>query len=734
MRTHIIQSNFTAGEVSPKLLGRVDIQRYANACKKAENLSVVIQGGLRRRDGLQFVYGAKDVGLGADGLPKPIRLIPWVFSRNESYILELGDKYVRFYQNGKIVLSDPTNPNSAPVEEPTEITADMLQDLSYAQGADTMFFAHTSHAPMQLVRNSQTSWSFTTIDWTKDENIMPFAELTPSPVCWLAPIPKKIPNPADATKTINAPMLVGSLVDLEYRESDTDPSTPKNGALFHAADVGKYIRVNGGVIKIMTVQDGTNKAEGRITSLMYGDASGNVIASPNAWTLETGVWSNDPKVGWPGCVALHQQRLIFAGSIKYPQTFWGSAIRAYRNFELGYVDDAAYSFTLDSDQVNPITALFSLNSLIALTHSSEFIITGTNNTITPSNISVRVPSNYGASYVRPMRVGTELVYMQRAGRKLLSMSYDPNSQTAYSVSDLTVLAEHLTEDLVTDAAYQQEPESLIRLVTTNGNLITLAYNKENEVTGWTRNRTGVVEWTTQTMDPNSTTTDPNDKDYISMDVQHERQDRFRNVASIPTKGGEDDCYVAVARQIGGTWKLYIERFRRDLHVDSALVGEPDPTNAAAVANGIAEWTGLEHLEGETVHIVADGVPMAPQKVIGGKITLVRKAFQVNIGLPFVSTLVTLKPEFQTNTGTAHGAHTSTSKLRIRLLETVGMVVNDDVIPFRHFGKYILDKPTPLFTGDMEVQLIGWDNQEVTIEQQQPLPFHVLAVIRTINAN
>lgn len=729
MRTHIIQTNFTAGEVSPKLLGRVDIQRYNSACKTAENVTVVIQGGLRRRDGLQFVYAAKDVGLGADGLPKPIRLIPWVFSREESYILEVGDKYIRYYQNGKIVLKDPNDANSDPYETTTTITADLLQDLSYAQGADTMFFAHIKHAPMQLVRNGQLDWAFSTIDWTAGDNIMPFAELTPSPVCWLAPIPKKIPNPADATKQIDAPMLVGSMVNLEYRESDTDSSTPKNGAVFHTADVGKYIRINGGVIKITAVTDGTNKAEGRITSLMYGDASGNVIASPNAWTLESGVWGDDPKVGWPGCVALHQQRLIFAGSTKYPQTFWGSAIRAYRNFELGYVDDAAYSFTLDSDQINPITALFSLNSLIALTHSSEFILTGTNNTITPSNISVRVPSNYGASYVRPMRVGTELIYVQRAGRKVLSMSYDPDSQTAYSVSDLTVLAEHMTEDLVVDSCYQQEPESLIRLVTTTGELITLTYNKENEVTGWTRSNTGYVETVTHVQDPNY----PNDPTKKIEQITS-RRDQFHNVASIPTKGGEDDCYAAIVRQVGGKPVLYIERFQHNLNVDCALVGAPDPANATAVRDGLKEWTGLAHLEGLEVDVVADGVPMKRQTVTGGKITLTRPAWLVNIGLPFSSKVVTLKPETASNVGTAQGAHTSTSKIRVRLLDSVGMAINGDVVPFRNFGKYVLNKPAPLFTGDMEHQLLGWDNQEITIEQRQPLPFHLLAVIRTININ
>ncbi|MCK7435901.1 hypothetical protein [Enterobacter bugandensis] len=714
MRTHIIQTNFTAGEVSPRLLGRVDIQRYANACKTAENVNVVIQGGVRRRDGLRYVYESKSVK-NTDGSLKPIRLIPWVFSREESYILEMGDNYIRFYQNGRIVLKDPNDASSDPYEIATTITADLLQDLSYAQGADTMYFAHIKHKPARLVRHGQLDWRWEDIDWSNAANTMPFAENPDhlSPDCWLAPI-----KTGDKGQ-----FLVGSIITLRMQKSDIDTAAPTNGAAFTAADVGKYVRINGGVVKITAFTDAHN-VQGEITSLMYGDATNsNLVASPNSWTLEEGVWS-DAK-GWPGCVAFHQQRLIFAGSKLYPQTIWGSAIRQYLNFELGYVDDAAYSFTLDSDQVNPITALFSLNSLIALTHSSEFIISGTNNVINATSVSVRVPSNYGASYVRPMRVGTELVFIQRAGRKVLSMSYDPDSQTAYSVSDLSVLAEHMTESLIVDSSYQQEPESFIHFITGDGEMITLTYNKENEVTGWTRSNTGYVSWTTEEPDPDY----PNDTTK-HIDVLHERQDAFKNIASIPTLSGVDDCYVAVERTINGVQRLYIERFATGLNVDSALVGQV--SNQAT--GGLKDWTALNHLEGCTVDIVADGVPLPQQEVKTGKVTLQQPAELVNIGLPFYSKIVTLKPEFQTPSGTPQGAHNSTSKVRVRLLDTVGMTINGDTVPFRNFGKYILNKPTPLFTGDMEWQLIGWDNQEITIEQRQPLPFHMLAVIRTINVN
>ncbi|MCS5737509.1 hypothetical protein, partial [Herbiconiux daphne] len=176
---------------------------------------------------------------------------------------------------------------------------------------------------------------------------------------------------------------------------------------------------------------------------------------------------------------------------------------------------------------------------------------------------------------------------------------------------------------------------------------------ENEVTGWTRSRTGVFSWQTTKQDPNF----PHDPTK-TIPVDHERHDYFMNVASIPTLSGVDDCYVAVRRLVGGTTKLYIERFRVGLNVDSALVGAPDPANAAAVANGITEWTALDHLEGELVDIVADGVPMPQRRVTGGKITLPRPAWQVNIGLPYHSKIVTLKPEFQTPTGTPQGAHNS----------------------------------------------------------------------------
>ncbi len=164
-------------------------------------------------------------------------------------------------------------------------------------------------------------------------------------------------------------------------------------------------------------------------------------------------------------MTLYQQRLVLAGSPKYPQTIWWSETGVYLSFEIGTEDDDAISFTLSSDQLNPIVHLAQMNTLIALTYGGEFTITSGNDAaITPTNISVKNPSPYGCNGIRPVRVGTEIMFVQRAGRKLYAVAYDPDSFVSYSANDMTVLAEHITAGGVLDMAYQQQPDAFIWMV------------------------------------------------------------------------------------------------------------------------------------------------------------------------------------------------------------------------------------------------------------------------------
>jgi hypothetical protein len=92
MRLSLQQSNFTAGEISPRLYGRTDIDRYGNAAKTLLNAYPVIHGGAKRRDGTRFLQATKISA-------KKSRLIPFVYSRDDAYMLEFGDSYLRVFKN-----------------------------------------------------------------------------------------------------------------------------------------------------------------------------------------------------------------------------------------------------------------------------------------------------------------------------------------------------------------------------------------------------------------------------------------------------------------------------------------------------------------------------------------------------------------------------------------------------------------------------------------------------------
>ncbi|WP_243466051.1 hypothetical protein [Sodalis glossinidius] len=149
--------------------------------------------------------------------------------------------------------------------------------------------------------------------------------------------------------------------------------------------------------------------------------------------------------------------------------------------------DAAISFTLSSDQLNPIVHLAQMNTLIVLTYGGEFTITSGNDaSITPTNISVKNPSPYGCNRIRPLRVGTEILFIQRAGRKLYAVAYDPDSFVSYAANDLTVLAEHITAGDVRDMAYQQQPDGFIWLVREDGVAVTVTMDRAQDVVAWSR--------------------------------------------------------------------------------------------------------------------------------------------------------------------------------------------------------------------------------------------------------
>ncbi|WP_308221401.1 hypothetical protein [Klebsiella quasipneumoniae] len=661
MRANLIKTNFTAGEISPRLMGRVDIARYANGAKIIENAVCVVQGGVVRRPGTRFAAAAKYGD-------RTARLIPYVFNRSQAYMLEFGDGYLRIYQNGRQLVND----DNTPYEIASPYTVDMLSEVNYVQGADTMFLVHQSVPPHRLQRKGQTDWVLEVAPFI----VEPFDEIRDTPEKWCKPSVKE---------------FVGSEITLTLSDAepaDDDDSPAFTGTGWVSEDVGSYVRINSGLVLIKSITS-AQIAVGTIRT----DLSATQAASPGAWTREDTVWTEE--FGYPGAVTLYQQRLVLAGSPQYPQTIWWSETGVYLSFELGTDDDDAISFTLSSDQLNPIVHLAQMNTLIALTYGGEFTITaGSDAAITPTNISVKNPSPYGCNSIRPVRVGTEIMFIQRAGKKLYAVAYDPDSYVSYSANDLTVLAEHITAGGVLDMAYQQQPDAFVWLIRADGVLVTMGIDRAQDVVAWSRQITDGV---------------------------------FESVASIPSES-DDVIYVLVRREVNGQTVRYVEVFDSNLNTDSAVTGSS--------SEGATTWTGLSHLNGKTVDVVADGSVMPQATVTDGQITLSRKAKKIEVGLHYETTIQTLTPEISTTEGTTQNARKRTSEVTLRFMETTGAECNGQVIPFRTFGPKILNQPAPLFTGDHYFGKLGWERGEDTliIQQRQPLPFHLLAIIFTFSSN
>lgn len=152
-RATSLQFAFNAGEWSSATWGRVDLQKRRMALARAQNFIPMVQGALTRRPGTYFVEPAKTNAAS-------VRLVPFIFSVTQAYILEFGASYIRFFTlQGQLLHS------GVPYEVATTYTADEVPQLSFTQSADVLYIAHPNHAPAKLERLGATNWSLVGIDF-----------------------------------------------------------------------------------------------------------------------------------------------------------------------------------------------------------------------------------------------------------------------------------------------------------------------------------------------------------------------------------------------------------------------------------------------------------------------------------------------------------------------------------------------------------------------------------------
>lgn len=647
-RAKILQTNFTAGELSPKLRGRVDIARYQNGAKRVRDSVPQVYGGVRRRDGSLYVNEVKTSS-------KKTRLIPFIFNEDTAYMLEFGDLYMRVYKNGARV---------AGYELVTPFTEAMLIDLDYTQGADTMFVFHETLEIRRLKRLADNNW---TID--APITSIPFEEPGTYPV---------------ASMTASAKDPVGGAVTMTA-----------SAGVFVAGNVGSSIKINGGIVKLTAFTSTTI-----MTGIIKQELTSVVAAPADAWSLHAPAWS--AARGYPRTGTLFEQRLVVGGSPFFPQTLWGSITAAYLDFTQGTLDDDGFSFTIASDQINPIQYLASSRTLVAFTSGGEFTIGGgLEKPLAPTNAQIRQRSNYGCARVRPVRIRDAEIFIQRAGRKVRAFAYNVVNDD-WTAPDIAVLSEHVSESGIVDMCWQQEPASIVWMVRADGVLISVTYDKDQDVTAWAIH------------------------DKFARPGAGVNTVFVESIATIPDATG-DQVWMVVRRTINAVSVRYIERLSETTLSDCAVV--------ATAGSPQTVWAGLTHLNGQSVVVVGDGGVVGRYTVVAGSITIARASTSVVIGLDYESIVELLDPEMPTQDGSSTGSSMSVSNVISRWHETTGATVNGDKLIFRTMPDAV-DAPPVKFSGIKELSQIGWERGEapVVLSQTEPMPWHLLSVARTLTVN
>jgi len=677
-RTTWTQNNFNAGEWSPLTYGRSDVGKYTNALATCLNYIPTTQGGLTRRPGTKYVANTKSNGV--------VRLIQFEFSITQAYILEFGDLYVRFYTLGGQLLSGAT-----PYEIATPYTLADLPDLSFTQSADVLYIAHRNYKPRKLSRLGPTNWTLTTIAFGDG----PYFSLNTT-------LTTLTPSGTSGSITVTASSTTGI----------------NGGVGFVANDVGRYIRFEHGG----SVGWGTITAVTSSTVVTYSTGGISSTTATTLWRLGSwyGVEGSSATARYPGAVTFNQDRLTFASTWVDPNRIDASNSGDYEYFaptraDRTVIDSNALAFALNASKVNAINWLISDEwGLLAGTASSEWVVAAstTQVALTPTNVNAKQVTNYGGTNVPPVRIGKSTLFVQRTKRKIREMTYQFTLGT-FQAPDISLVSEHLTKSGIKQMAVQQAPHATVWLVTNDGVLVGIIYDKDQDVVGWHRHQLGGFSDAAQTLPP-----------------------VVESIGVIPnTNIDRDDLWVVVQRNINGATVRTVELMQKfwedgDTLPDAYFV-DCGATYSGAATNTI---TGLTWLVGQTVSVLADGA-VHPNCLVsaGGAITLQRNVTKAQIGLGYNSTGKTMRIEAGGADGPAQGKLKRIHRSIFRFFQSVGLSVqatngSSYPQPWRTSAD-LMDNPVALYTGDKRWSWEGSYELEgqVSWTQSDPLPSNVLMV-------
>ena len=536
-----ILTNFTSGELSPRLNGRIDMDKYYNGASLINNFQVLMHGGLVKRPGTRFIREIKT----STGSNSGARLVPFVFSKTQAYILEFGHNYLRFYKDEGIIVSSGTTP----YEISTTYTAAQIDGIEFVQSADVLYLVHESHPPRKLSRTGHTAWTISDVDFVDG----PYN------------------NTNITSTTVYASGTTGSV------------TVTASSSIFTANDVGRWIRMKSpdkwGAAEITGYSSGTS-----VTATVHADFAIENSGSGNAtkdWRLGAFYTGN-----YPTKVTFFEERLFYANTNTHPNTVWGSSTSDFDTYSPTDRDaavnaDNSLTFTLSTDQVNQITGMYGGRYLHIFTKDGTFNLSSGSATqgLTATTVQVVNETKDGAADKRVIPASKSTLYIGKNKKRLREFAYNIDYDS-FTSPDMSVLSEHLGFGNFEEAYFQTYPNMVLWIRRADGKLIGFTYYRAQEVLAWHQHTIAGTNAKVKSL-----------------------------AVIPGVGDAADTLYMIVERTINGATKQYVEFMEQEYReangdtkddaffLDSALTYSGGSTSTI---------TGLDHLEGQTVTVLNNG--------------------------------------------------------------------------------------------------------------------------------
>lgn len=583
--TSISTFSFAAGVISPELASNIQLNKQGLGVLQGNNVYVTSSGTLSKKPGTKHINETKG---------GPCRLIPFVFNKKQSYALEFGDEYIRFYRDEARLIKTDANTDDwitandyiigdfikeasviyycievhtsgvfatdladgkwveqVAYEIPTAYKEEDIGEIRFTQSADFLYLTNSNHPPRKLIR-------VTDIDWMLEDLIfIPNIPLIDN----LALSKGTPPSPTAQTKWEYTVTIVddknseGQPFPPEAIEADVflkdQPITVVLTPPVDRTNIKKYNIYRKDGINFFLISSKTEDGSATYELVDTGLDEDVLTSPPELFDEFTG------EGNYPAACGFHQQRLVFGGTDNKKNFFWMSRIGDFENFTRTptKASDEGAEYQLNSEQVNKISHFRTMDDLIILTEGDLWRAKGTPNI----DFSAFVESTIGSSDIEPIKTRKSLLFLENDENTVSDFmfsdkvnGYDGNTLSAFS----RVLFDGFS---LTDFTFSNSPSPRLLAIRDDGKLMCLTYLKSQNITAWTI-------WDTK--------------------------GKYETMCTLP-KSKNDEVYMVVNRD----GKRYIETLQRDLlpnqdiseawYIDCGARYDGSKTNELIITNGVA---------------------------------------------------------------------------------------------------------------------------------------------------